>query len=93
MFETIIIPSLILLAIGIALGLILGIADKFLKVEVDTSVETVLGFLPGANCGGCGFPGCSSFAEAIVGGQAKVTACPPLKPNNEQAIKDYLTSK
>ena len=26
--------------------------------------------LPAANCGGCGFPGCRSFAEALVGAQS-----------------------
>jgi Na+-translocating ferredoxin:NAD+ oxidoreductase RNF subunit RnfB len=32
--------------------------------------------LPGANCGGCGFVGCSDYAEAIVGADAPVNKCP-----------------
>ena len=32
--------------------------------------------LPGNNCGGCGFPGCSGLAAAIVKGEAKVSGCP-----------------
>ena len=32
--------------------------------------------LPGANCGGCGFPGCGGLAAAIAKGEAPVTACP-----------------
>lgn len=92
MFETIMIPSLILLALGIVLGLILGIADKFLKVELDNRVSMVLELLPGANCGGCGFPGCSGFAEAIVEKEATVKGCPPLKADKQQAITDYLTT-
>ncbi len=31
--------------------------------------------LPGANCGGCGFPGCDGFASAVVEGSAEATAC------------------
>ena len=32
--------------------------------------------LPGANCGGCGYPGCSGCATAIAEGKAPVNACP-----------------
>jgi len=32
--------------------------------------------LPGANCGACGFPGCSGLAASIVAGDARVNACP-----------------
>ena len=31
--------------------------------------------LPGANCGGCGFPGCTANAEAIVEGTSGVNSC------------------
>lgn len=66
------------LALGIA-GLIFGgllamAAQKF-KVEVDPKVTEILSVLPGANCGGCGYPGCSGLAEAIVKGEAPVSAC------------------
>ena len=32
--------------------------------------------MPGANCGGCGFPGCGGCAAAIVAGTAPANACP-----------------
>ena len=35
-----------------------------------------LGILPGNNCGGCGFAGCSGLAAAIAKGEAAVNACP-----------------
>jgi Na+-translocating ferredoxin:NAD+ oxidoreductase RNF subunit RnfB len=31
--------------------------------------------LPGANCGGCGFPGCDGYAEGIVNEGAKTNLC------------------
>ncbi|MCK5349862.1 MAG: FAD-dependent oxidoreductase, partial [Desulfobacula sp.] len=31
--------------------------------------------LPGANCGGCGFPGCNANAQAIVEGKQDVNSC------------------
>ncbi len=39
--------------------------DKYFKVEADVRVEKVTSLLPGYNCGGCGFPGCSGMAEAL----------------------------
>ena len=49
---------------------------KFCKVEEDPRIGQVLECLPGANCGGCGFPGCGGCASAIVAGTAPVNACP-----------------
>ncbi|HPE87113.1 MAG: RnfABCDGE type electron transport complex subunit B [Bacteroidales bacterium] len=53
-------------AISIAAAVILYfIAQKF-KVVEDPRIDVVNEILPGANCGGCGFAGCRSLAEAIV---------------------------
>lgn len=41
------------------------IANKF-KVFEDPKIDEVEEALPAANCGGCGFPGCRSFAETLV---------------------------
>ncbi|MEZ4552020.1 MAG: (Fe-S)-binding protein [Desulfobacterales bacterium] len=34
------------------------------------ALQKVENLLAGANCGGCGFAGCSAAAEAIVNGEA-----------------------
>lgn len=62
--------------VGLFIGLFLGIAAIVFKVETDEREEAVLEALPGNNCGGCGFPGCSGLAAAIVKGEAAVNACP-----------------
>lgn len=62
--------------VGLFIGLFLGIAAIKFKVEVDEREEAVLAALPGNNCGGCGFPGCSGLAAAIAKGEAAVNACP-----------------
>jgi Na+-translocating ferredoxin:NAD+ oxidoreductase RNF subunit RnfB len=62
--------------VGLFLGIFLGIASIVFKVEVDEKEEAVLGVLPGNNCGGCGYPGCSGLAAAISKGEAPVNACP-----------------
>ena len=83
----------VLVSLGIAglLGLGLALADKFLRVEEDPRLEQVTSMLPGANCGGCGFPGCSGYAEAIVGKEVSdLSACKVCKAEQKEKIKEYL---
>lgn len=61
---------------GFLFALLLGFAAKIFAVEVDERVPMVRDCLPGANCGGCGFPGCDGLAAAIVEGRAPVNGCP-----------------
>lgn len=63
--------------LGLAFGLLLGIADRLLRVEGNPVVEELSGMMPGSNCGQCGYPGCAAAAEAIVAGSAAPTCCPP----------------
>lgn len=51
---------------GLVLGLVLYAVSVKFKVQEDPRVGQITGLLPGANCGGCGFPGCAAFAEACV---------------------------
>ncbi len=61
---------------GLFIGVFLGFAGKKFAVEVDEREEAILSVLPGNNCGGCGYAGCSGLASAIVKGEAQVNACP-----------------
>lgn len=61
---------------GLLIGLFLGIAGKKFAVETDERETAVTDALPGNNCGGCGYAGCSGLAAAIVKGEAEITACP-----------------
>ncbi|MDE5950395.1 MAG: RnfABCDGE type electron transport complex subunit B [Acetatifactor sp.] len=76
MITGILIAAGIVGAIGIFIGLFLGIAGIKFKVEIDPKEEAVLGVLPGNNCGGCGYAGCSGLAAAIAKGEAPTYACP-----------------
>ncbi|SHG99260.1 RnfABCDGE type electron transport complex subunit B [Tepidibacter thalassicus] len=61
---------------GLIFGSGLAYASKKFAVEVDPRVEAINEVLPGANCGGCGYPGCGGLANAIVSGEAPINACP-----------------
>ena len=62
--------------LGGAMGILLAIASKvFFIPPADERIEEISEILPGANCGGCGYTGCSALAEAIAKGEAKTSAC------------------
>jgi len=61
--------------LGLIVGVGLAAASKVFYVYVDPVIEAVEGALPGANCGGCGFPGCSANAKAIVAGKSAPNSC------------------
>ena len=64
----IMIAVLVLGAIALIAALVLfGVSKKF-AVEEDPRLGQVGEILPGANCGGCGFAGCSGMAAALVKG-------------------------
>lgn len=73
--QGILYPALILGGLGLVFGLLLAYASKRFHVETDPRVEQVRERLPGANCGGCGFPGCDAYAEAVVLEGAKPNLC------------------
>ena len=73
---TLLSPIIIVCVIGILAGILLTVAAKIMYVPVDERVEQLTEALPGANCGGCGFAGCSDYANAIVESGADVSLCP-----------------
>ena len=66
---------LIMGSVATLCGLGLALASRVFYVFVDPKIEAVAGALPGANCGGCGLPGCNANAEAIVAGKASPSSC------------------
>lgn len=66
-----------LAVMGAALGTVLGVAARYLKVEENPIEQEILSMLPGSQCGQCGYVGCAQAAKALAAGEAKVTLCPP----------------
>ncbi len=62
-------------ALGGVCGLVLSIASKVFYVYEDPRIAQVENFLAGANCGGCGYAGCSAAAVAVVTGKAPPSVC------------------
>ena len=74
--EAIIAATVLVAAVGLFIGVFLGVAGKKFAVEVDEKEVAVREALPGNNCGGCGYPGCDGLAAAIAKGEAPVNGCP-----------------
>ena len=72
MSGEILIPALAIGAIGLFFGALLGFASIVFRIDKDERIDKICELLPGANCGGCGYAGCSALADAEV-----KTANPP----------------
>lgn len=75
-FQNILYAGLSLGGLGLLFGAGLAYASQKFAVEIDPRALAVRDALPAANCGGCGYPGCDSFANAVVAGQAPINGCP-----------------
>lgn len=66
--------------IALVASVILYACSKKFAVEEDPRIGLVSEVLPQANCGGCGFPGCSGLAAALVkaadSGSLEGVSCP-----------------
>lgn len=90
MLNEIVWPVAALGGLGLVLGLGLAVASKLLAVKTDPNIEKIRELLPGANCGGCGYPGCDGFAKALAGGNCDVSQCSALSCDNLTAIAAML---
>lgn len=76
---------LLVAGIGLIAGIGLAIASIVMAVPKDEKAEKILEVLPGANCGACGYSGCSGYAAALSKGEAKVGLC---SPGGEECAKN-----
>jgi H+/Na+-translocating ferredoxin:NAD+ oxidoreductase subunit B len=87
---TLIMSAAVLGGLALVMAYILGWANKAFYVEVDPKVEQVTNSLPGANCGGCGYVGCSEYAEAVAAGETEITLCAPGGASTSQALGEIM---
>ena len=63
-------------ALALSFGALLGYASVKFKVEGDPLAEQIDALLPQTQCGQCGYPGCKPYAEAVANGEA-INKCAP----------------
>jgi len=64
-----------MLGLGALCGGALSAASKIFYVYEDPRIAVVESLTAGANCGGCGYAGCSAAAVAVVAGEAPPSVC------------------
>ena len=88
--NVILIAVIVLGVVGLVSAVVLFLASKKFAVWEDPRIKQVSEVLPQANCGGCGYPGCSGFASACVkaaeGGDLSGLNCAPVKPKSSRSI-------
>lgn len=70
-------PLALMGIMGGVFGVLLAIASIVFRVHQDERIGKIRAALPGANCGGCGYPGCDGYAAGVVNEGAPVNKCAP----------------
>ena len=81
----ILIPVVLVAAIGLIAGLGLAVASVVFAVPKDEKAEAVREVLPGANCGACGYSGCDGYAAALSKGET--TECNKCTPGGNDVAQ------
>ena len=87
------VPTIFLLSLGLIAAIGLAIASKVFYVWEDPKILEVEDALLGANCGGCGFPGCSAAAESVVKGTSGADVCVAGGPDIAMAVAAIMGLK
>ena len=89
--HAVIIAVVIVAITGLILGIVLSVASVVMKVPVDETAVEIEENLAGANCGACGYSGCSGYASALSKGDCTdTTLCAPGGADTAKAIASIL---
>lgn len=91
MILSILIGLVLVLILAFLFGIGLAFASVFFAVKTDPKFDQILAVLPGANCGACGFPGCSGYADALSKkADLEINLCTPGGPDVVKKIGSIL---
>ncbi len=92
--SSILLFSILMLSLlGVTLAVILYFVAQKFKVSEDPRIDEVEAVLPGANCGGCGYPGCRGFADAFVKAEDITTMFCPVGGNETMKAAAAIMGK
>ena len=76
----------ILFGTGLIVGVAIALVVKYYGVAANPLLEKINELMPGANCGGCGYAGCSAYAQAMAENKARPGNCPSMSPETVKLI-------
>ena len=86
MISAIVYPTVVMGVLGLVFGALLAFASIKFFVKIDERVTLIRDILPGAKCGGCGYPGCDGYADAVVNAGAGTGRCAAGGPSLAEKI-------
>ncbi len=89
-FVKFVLPAIIIACVAGVLAFFLAYLGTKMTVERDARIDDVKRHLSGANCGGCGYPGCEAFAEALVKGETTLAKCNATSKQGKENIARIL---
>ncbi|MAZ04953.1 electron transport complex subunit RsxB [Marinobacter sp. SS8-8] len=89
MWTSVLVAVLVLLALAVVFGGLLGFAAERFKVEGNPLADQIDALLPQTQCGQCSYPGCRPYAEAIARGGC-INKCPPGGESTIKALANLL---
>jgi len=72
--------------LGVLFGVFLTYFHIKFRVEENPLIKSLHLLLPNANCGACGYPGCSAFAEALLEKKVSPEKCSGISSENLSKI-------
>ena len=88
--KTVLTVVIICAVLSTVFALLIVLVSRLTAIKEDERAEKIRDLLANANCGGCGFAGCSEFAKALCEGKADVTACGPTGNDAKREILALL---
>ncbi|MGN0893363.1 MAG: RnfABCDGE type electron transport complex subunit B [Succinivibrio sp.] len=71
-------------------GILLSVVASATQKKSDSSQKRIEKLLPGINCGQCGYPGCTAYAQALAKGEAQANMCRPAGSDVAKQIASML---
>lgn len=81
---------LVITILAFALGVSLGMANRWFVSNDNSLVEQINHLLPQTQCAQCGYPGCKPYAEAIANESVPINQCPPGGDTTVTALAELL---
>ena len=83
---------MILTGFALAFGIIITVLEHYISKKAELKINFIE-YLPGYNCGACGFGSCQGLAEELEVHPENYKKCRPLKPEEIEILEEVLRTK
>lgn len=83
----------IVIVCSVLFAILIAVFSKYFAVKNDERKDELMKMLPNVNCGACGQPGCSGFADAVLSKKiTHIKQCKVVKLDKANEIVNYLNN-